>query len=475
MNLRKTKIVATVGPAVNSREMLTKLIAAGVDVLRLNFSHGTAQGHIECARMIREIASERHCSVAILCDLQGPKIRIGRFETGKIVLNKGDAFILDANCEIGNQQRVGLDYKTLPHEVSAGTVLLLDDGRMVMQVVKVEGSEIFCTLMTSGTLSNHKGINKQGGGLAAEALTDKDREDIQSAVLLGADFVAVSFPRSAADIYLARQLIVSAGGHAHVIAKIERAEAISALDEIVEASDCVMVARGDLGVEVGEALVPGLQKRIIRLARTKNKTVITATQMMESMIASPIPTRAEVSDVANAVLDGTDAVMLSAETATGQYPLETIAAVHRVCMEAENEQALLMVPTIEVRQFTKLDESIAMAASYVAEHLPVKAVVAFTQSGASVLWLSRANILAPIYAASPESLTRRRLKLYRGVYPFPLRTTSQDSHEVLCAVQAELIEKGALTAGDLILVMMGEPFGEAGSTNTLKTLIVGAH
>ena len=443
VNLRKTKIVATIGPAVNNREMLTKLIDAGVDVIRLNFSHGTAQGHVDCAKIIREIASERHCSVGILCDLQGPKIRIGRFETGKITLQKGDSFILDANCQIGNQQRVGLDYKTLPSEVNSGTILLLDDGRMVMQVNHVFGSEIFCTLMTSGTLTNNKGINKQGGGLAAEALTNKDREDIQSAVLLGADFIAISFPRSATDIHLARQLIVGAGGHAHVVAKIERAEAIDALDEILDASDCVMVARGDLGVEVGDALVPSLQKRIIRLARSKNKTVITATQMMESMIASPIPTRAEVSDVANAVLDGTDAVMLSAETATGQYPLETIAAVHRVCIEAENEQALQMVPTVDFRKFTKIDESIAMAASYVADHLPIKAVVAFTQSGASVLWLSRSNILAPIYAASPESLTRRRLKLYRGVYPLPLRTKSHESNEVLKAVQCELIQKGA--------------------------------
>ena len=475
MNLRKTKIVATEGPSVNTREMLMKLIDAGVDVIRLNFSHGTPEGHAQCAKMIREISTERHCSVGILCDLQGPKIRIGRFETGKITVNKGDSFILDANCQLGNQKRVGLDYKTLPHEVSKGTILLLDDGRMVMQVNKVLGDEIFCTLMSSGTLSDNKGINKQGGGLAAEALTDKDREDIISAVTLGADFIAISFPRSAEDIHLARQLIVSAGGYAHVVAKIERAEAINALDEILDACDSVMVARGDLGVEVGDALVPSLQKRIIRLARAKNKSVITATQMMESMIASPIPTRAEVSDVANAVLDGTDAVMLSAETATGQYPLETIAAVHRVCIEAENEQALQMIPTIDVRQFTKVDESIAMAASYVAEHLPIKGVVAFTQSGASVLWLSRSNILAPIYAASPESLTRRRLKLYRGVYPLPLRTSSRDSHEVIDAVQAELTEKGALRPGDLILVMIGEPFGQAGSTNTLKTLIVGSH
>ena len=473
MTLRKTKIVATIGPSVSSQEMLARLIDAGVDVMRLNFSHGTAAGHIECAKTIRNLSHALDCSVGILCDLQGPKIRIGKFEEDKITLKRDDSFVLDANCPLGNQSRVGLDYPSLPQEVMADEVLLLDDGRIVMRIDRVIKQQIFCTVITGGVLSNNKGINKQGGGLAAASLTEKDLEDIKTAAALGADFIAVSFPRSAADIHLARQLIMDAGGQAQIVAKIERAEAIDALDEIIEASDSVMVARGDLGVEVGDALVPSLQKRIIRSARLQNKTVITATQMMESMIQSPIPTRAEVSDVANAVLDGTDAVMLSAETASGQFPLEAIAAMHRVCVEAEHEQALQMMPTIDARRFTKIDESIAMAASYVAEHLPVKAVVAFTQSGASVLWLSRSNITAPIYAVSPEAQTRRRLKLYRGVYPLPLKTTSNDSHEIVITVENDLIKKGTMSPGDLILVMMGEPFGTAGSTNTLKVVVVG--
>lgn len=474
MKLRKTKIVATIGPAVSSKDKLTKLIEAGVDVVRFNFSHGTSEDHINCAAMVRDISRAIHCSIGILCDLQGPKVRIGKFEKGSVQLTSGDLFILDGSCELGNQERVGLDYKTLPNEVDESTILLLDDGRVVMRVDKVIAQQIYCTVISGGKLSNNKGINKQGGGLAAEALTAKDYEDINTAVMLGADFIAVSFPRSAADIELVRKLIAEAGGHAHVIAKIERAEAIACLDEIIDASHSVMVARGDLGVEVGDALVPGLQKRIIRLAKNKNKTVITATQMMESMISSPIPTRAEVSDVANAVLDGTDAVMLSAETATGLYPLETISAVNRICIEAEYELALQVSEVPDVRQFTKIDESIAMAASYVAEHLPIKAVVAFTQSGASVLWLSRSDILAPIYAASPESNTRRRMKLYRGVYPFPLRTNSQEINDVLLSVESELIDKGVVQKGDLIIAMIGEPFAKAGSTNTLKILTIGS-
>ena len=453
--------------------MLARMIEAGVDVIRFNFSHGSAQQYIKAAKLIREISKARQCSVGILCDLQGPKIRIGQFEHGSIQLDKGDQFILDAKCQIGNQTRVGLDYKSLPKEVGQGVLLLLDDGRITMRVDQVKAAEIYCTVMTGGLLSNNKGINKQGGGLAAESLTDKDREDIKTAVAIGADFLAISFPRSAADIHLARQLLIIAGGHAHIVAKIERAEAIEMLEEIIEASDVVMVARGDLGVEVGDALVPSLQKRIIKLARAKNKVTITATQMLESMINSAIPTRAEVSDVANAVLDGTDAVMLSAETASGQYPLEAIAAMDRVCVEAENEQALQMRPTVDTRRFTKVDESIAMAVSYVAEHLPIKAVVGLPQSGASVLWLSRSNMTAPIYALSPVSETRRRLKLYRGVYTFPLDSKSMNSREASEIAEATLVKRGILSQGDLILMMTCEHFGKAGNTNTLKVMVVG--
>lgn len=475
MNIRKTKIVATLGPASSNPVMLHSLMEAGVDVMRLNFSHGTAQEHIDRAKLIREISLARRRSIGILCDLQGPKIRIGKFENSKISIATGAKFILDANCPLGNQERVGLDYKTLPNEVEAGTVLLLDDGRIVMQVDRVQGAEIFCTITTGGILSNNKGINRQGGGLAAEALTDKDRADIKTAAALGADYVAISFPRCAADVELARTLVREAGGHAHIVAKIERAEAIEALEEITEAADVIMVARGDLGVEVGDAAVPGLQKRMIKLARARNKVVITATQMMESMISSPIPTRAEVSDVANAVLDGTDAVMLSAETAAGQYPIETVQAVHRVCIEAEKEYDSHTIKRRAEDQFEKLDEAIAMTAIYAAHHFNVKAIVALTQSGSTAKWMSRANTNVPIYALSPLSSTRRKLKLYRGVYPCPMELDSHNRDEVLNYAEDELMRQGGAVIGDMVIITNGEPIGLAGSTNALKIIKVGEH
>jgi pyruvate kinase len=453
MEMRKTKIVATIGPASNSPEMLGKLMVAGVDVMRLNFSHGTADSHIQNAKAIRAISAAQNRSMGILCDLQGPKIRIGKFENDFIMLAEGDFFILDANCELGNQTRVGLDYKTLPSEVEAGVVLLLDDGRIVMQVERVEGQAIHCRITTAGKLSN--------------------KEDIKTAAALGADYVAISFPRNAADIEYARTLVRAAGSHAHIVAKVERAEAIDALAEIVEAADVIMVARGDLGVEVGDAAVPGLQKRMIRMARANNKAVITATQMMESMINSPIPTRAEVSDVANAVLDGTDAVMLSAETAAGEYPIETVDAVVRVCIEAEKEYDTLPSHQRAPDKFEQLDESIAMAAVYTAQRFNIKAIAALTQSGSTAKWMSRTNTAVPIFALSPLSATRRKLKLYRGVYPCPYEIDSQESAEVMAYVEQEVLRQGRVNEADLILITIGEPIGKAGSTNAMKIVKVG--
>jgi len=473
LSLRKTKIVATLGPASKSPEMLQSLMEAGVDVMRLNFSHGTAQEHIDCAKKIRELSAACRHTVGILCDLQGPKIRIGKFKSGKIELKTGDLFVLDADCSLGTQYHVGLDYKTLPKEVNDGAILVLDDGRITMQVDRVNGNKIHCVVLAGGILSDNKGINRQGGGLAAEALTDKDREDIKTAVTLGADYVAISFPRSGADVELARKLVIEAGGHAHIVAKIERAEAIDALEEIIDAADVIMVARGDLGVEVGDAAVPGLQKRMIRLARAKNKVVITATQMMESMITSPIPTRAEVSDVANAVLDGTDAVMLSAETAAGKYPLEAVSAVVRVCIEAEKEYDRFPLKQHEYDHFEKLDESIAMAAVYTAQHFNIKAIVALTQSGSTAKWLSRVGTSAPIYAISPLSSTRRKLKLYRGVYPCPQEIDIKHSEEILAYAEQEVLRQGGACIGDMILITIGEPIGKAGSTNSMKIVKVG--
>ena len=476
MTLRKTKIVATLGPASYDPEILARMIDAGVNVVRLNFSHGKAEDHIKVANLVREMAQARRRPIGVLCDLQGPKIRIGKFEANKIQLATGESFILDAHCELGNQQRVGLDYKTLPGEVEPGAVLLLDDGRIVMTVDEVRGQEIHCTVNVGGTLSNNKGINRQGGGLAAEALTAKDKDDIKTAAALEADFVAISFPRSGADVDYARELVRAAGCRADIVAKIERAEAIPALAEIIDAADVIMVARGDLGVEVGDAAVPGLQKRMIRMARARNKLVITATQMMESMITNPIPTRAEVSDVANAVLDGTDAVMLSAESAAGKYPVEAVEAMHRVCLEAEKDYDSQTLPEPSVgHTFVRIDQSIAMAAIHVAAHLKVKAIASLTQSGTSVMWLSRSNTQVPIYALSPEKDTRRKLTLFRGVYPFPFEQNTDDRDQILHEAEEELRRRGAAQDGDLVLLTIGEPIGKSGGTNTLKIVKVGEH
>ncbi|MDZ4142342.1 MAG: pyruvate kinase [Methylotenera sp.] len=473
MTVRKTKIVATLGPSSSSEEMLARMIAAGVNVVRLNFSHGTAEEHIKRAEIVRAIAAKLNRPIGVLCDLQGPKIRIGKFKLGKVTLKTGDLFILDADCELGDQDHVGLDYKTLPQEVEEGVVLLLDDGRITMQVDRVKGNQIHCVVLSGGILSNNKGINRQGGGLSADALTKKDREDIKTAVALEADYIAMSFPKTALDVELARTLVKKAGGTASIIAKIERAEAIDNLEAIIEASDAIMVARGDLGVEVGDAAVPGLQKRMIRMARAQNKLVITATQMMESMITSPIPTRAEVSDVANAVLDGTDAVMLSAETAAGQYPLETVQAVHRVVMEAEKEYINQYHAQKTNQVFLKTDETIAAAAIYTAKHLKVKAIAALTQSGNAAQWLSRADAEVPIYALSPDKYARRKLTLHRGVYPFPIEQATKNRDEILQEMEQVLLQQKMVVPGDLVLLTFGEPIGSPGGTNTLKIIKIG--
>lgn len=478
--IRKTKIVATLGPASQDAKVLDKMMEAGIDVVRLNFSHGKAQSHIDRAELVRSLARARGRAVGVLVDLQGPKIRIGRFNGGSVTLQNGDRFVLDAdNCADGDQYCVGLDYKELPSDVDRGATLLLDDGRIELWVEEVTGSQVICTVVRGGVLSDSKGINRQGGGLSADALTDKDRKDIKAAAEMKADYVAVSFVRTAEDVHVARRLLREAGGRGCIVAKIERAEAVTALEEIIGASDAVMVARGDLGVEVGDAAVPALQKRMIRLARAQNKLVITATQMMESMIHSPIPTRAEVSDVANAVLDGTDAVMLSAETAVGDYPVETVAAVSRVCIEAEKEKENEPIPLgyrlgERGKSFTRADETIAMGAIFAANHLSVRAVVALTQSGSTVLWMSRLNNTGvPIYALTPEVATRRKLTLYRGVYPINFLTQSLEREAILLEAENELRRRGAVREGDIIVITIGEPIGVAGGTNTMKIVTVG--
>ncbi len=473
---RATKIVATLGPSSNSPDVLAKLFRAGVNVVRVNFSHGTAEQHVETVRLVREVAVGLGKDIGVLADLQGPKIRIGTFADGKITLAEGDPFAFDINCESGDQTVVGLDYKELVHDVHPGDVLLLNDGRMTMRVKGVTDSRIDCTVMVGGVLSNRKGINRQGGGLSAPALTAKDMEDIKTAVSFQADFMAVSFPRNASDMYMARELTRAAGGKALMIAKIERFEAIGNLEEILKSSDGIMVARGDLAVEVGDAAVPALQKRMISMAKALNKVTITATQMMESMIESPVPTRAEVSDVANAVLDGTDAVMLSAETAAGKYPVETVTFMAGICEEADKSERVGggFDKAFLDRTFTRIDQSIAMAALFAAHHMRAKAIVSLTQSGSTALWITRIDSGVPVYALTPEESTRRRMTLFRECHPVALQYRSHDTQAVLADVERLLLDNGLVKEGDLVVITTGEPVGKSGGTNSLKIVRIGA-
>jgi pyruvate kinase len=469
---RATKIVATLGPASNSPEVLERMVRAGVDVVRMNFSHGKAQDHIDRAMMVREIAKRCGKEVAIMADLQGPKIRVGKFEGDKTMLEVGQPFILDGSLTgLGDNQRVGLDYKELPRDVRAGDILLLNDGLLKLVVDAVRGDEVHTTVVVGGELSNNKGINKAGGGLTAPALTSKDMEDIKTAMSFQCEYLAVSFPKTATDMEMARQLANVAGEpwkhKPQMIAKIERSEAIPVLDQILKASDGIMVARGDLAVEVGNAAVPALQKRMIKMAREMDRVVITATQMMESMIVNPVPTRAEVSDVANAVLDGTDAVMLSAETAAGKYPVETIEMMASICVEAENAEEIALDATFTNKKFARIDQSIAMGALFTAYHLGCKAILALTESGSTALWMSRHRIHVPIYGLTSQVRSQRRMALYRNVTPM-LMPNFADRDEALAQAEALLIASGVLNPGDTYAITCGEPMGHPGGTNMLK-------
>ena len=477
MTLRATKIVATLGPASSEPAMLEKMIRAGVNVVRLNFSHGTAEDHVNRARLVREAALRAGCEVAIMADLQGPKIRVGKFAEGKVHLVAGERFVLDASrTEPGDIKGVGLDYKELPRDVRVGDVLLLNDGLIVLTVDAVRGEEVHTTVKVGGDLSNNKGINKQGGGLTAPALTAKDMDDIKTAMSFQADYVAVSFPKNATDMEMARQLAYVAGeAYRHkpaMIAKIERSEAIPQLENILRASDGIMVARGDLAIEVGNAAVPALQKRMIRMAREMDKIVITATQMMESMIVNPVPTRAEVSDVANAVLDGTDAVMLSAETAAGKYPVETVEQMANIAQAAERTDEMQMDADFTNKKFGRIDQSIAMGALFTAHHLGCKAILALTESGSTALWMSRHNIKVPIYGLTSQVQSQRKLALYRNVRPLLMPKLS-DRDEALAKAESLLVEMGVLKPGDTYAITCGEPMGYPGGTNMLKVCRVG--
>jgi pyruvate kinase len=470
---RRTKIITTLGPATDSYEKMYALIEAGANIIRINLSHGSYDEHRMRISLAMQCAKELNKTVGVLLDLQGPKIRIAKFKNpAGIVLTEGASFFLDANWpkNDGNETHVGLDYPQLPDEVIADDQLLLDDGRIVLSVVKITGSLIECKVVSGGKLTNNKGLNRKGGGLSAPSLTDKDKQDIEFIATLPVDYVALSFPREASDIHYARKLLRAAGSEAQIVAKIERAEAITNIDELIDASDALMVARGDLGVEIGFAELPGVQKYIINQARLRDKAVITATQIMESMIYSPIPTRAEVSDAANAILDGTDAVMLSAETATGEYPVKVVSVLNEICLAAERHRSpRVMVPEVD-ETYERHDKAIAMAAMTIASHVPIKAIVALTESGSTPLWMSRVRSGIPIYALSRNSVTCGRVTLYRGVYPVEFDLTQYKIWEISRRALAQLVKQGILQEGDKVIVTKGDVLGVVGHTNALKIL-----
>ncbi len=470
---RRTKIVATLGPATDDPDVLERLIQAGCDMVRINFSHGDAETHSRRIRMVRSAARELDTDVAVLADLSGPKIRIDRFREGKIELTAGAPFALYARPDppAGDETGVGVAYLGLVDDVAPGSELLLDDGLMALRVERVDGTDIHCTVLTSGPLSDRKGLNLRGGGLSVPGLSEADVADIEHAAAWQVDYLAVSFPRNASDIEQARSLLHQAGGQARLVAKIERTEAIENLASITEASDALLVARGDLGVEIGDAELPGLQKRIISAALEHNRAVITATQMMQSMIDSPVPTRAEVLDVANSVIDGTDAVMLSAETAVGRHPVRVIEAMGRICEGAERHvQAHVPSRRLNVRA-ERIDQAIAMAAMMTANNLPVRAIIALTDSGATAQWLSRVRSPAPIIALSPNRATLRRVRLFQHVRPlfFPHLTDETRSKQIRRALRA-VLDAGLVAEGERVLMTLGDTQGLPGGSNTLKIL-----
>lgn len=475
MQLRRTKIVVTLGPATDDLTILEKVIAAGVDIVRLNFSHGTAQDHQKRVEAVRMISKKLAKEIGILADLQGPKIRIAKFKCNKIDLKEGSQFILDADLPSaeGDQTQVGVDYKELPKDVKSGDTLLLDDGRLVFEVKEVKANKIFCEVKVGGTLSNNKGINCLGGGLSAKALTDKDKKDLKIAVELDVDYIAISFPRTAEDVEEAKALIKQAQGTQGVIAKIERVEAVEDIDNIIEAASGVMVARGDLGVEIGDAELPRVQKQIIQRCRALDKVVITATQMMESMIENAIPTRAEVFDVANAVIDGTDAVMLSAETAAGKHPDKVVAAMARICLGAEKQKSTQISGHRVECRFQRVDEAIAMATMYTANHLNISGIIALTESGSTPLWMSRIRSGIPIFALCRCDKVRRKMKLFRGVYPLPFDVKLYGRDEINSAAVSVIEKLNYVKKGELVILTKGDVLGVKGGANAMKILEVG--
>jgi len=471
--LRRTKIVATLGPVSDDEKTLRKMIKAGLDVARLNFSHGEAADHRRRAETLRIAAAACGREVGIMGDLQGPKIRIRRFKDHSVSLVDGEQFFLDSTLGLmdGDSDGVGVALDTLHEDVSVGDILLLNDGLITLEVEKIEGTRIHTNIVNGGILSDHKGINLKGGGLSAAALTDIDKENIKLAADMGLDFLAVSFVRNGGDVQEARRLLREAGGHGRIVAKVERTEAVENIDSIIDASDVIMVARGDLGVEMGYAELIGIQKKLIRKTRKAHKIVITATQMMESMIQNPIPTRAEVSDVSNAVIDGTDAVMLSGETAVGAYPAMAIGAMAEVCVGAEKFPIPISQTSHRMQEhFGLVDEAIAMATMYTANHMSVKAIIALTESGSTTRWMSRIRSDIPIYAFTPYVATSRRVAMYRGVYPVLFEIDGRNPSDLYQHIFDTLLSNKLVEQGDLALLTKGDLDGVSGSTNSMTVI-----
>ena len=473
--MRRTKIIATLGPATDKEGMAEKLLHAGVDLCRINYSHQDHAAHEQRIDRIRALSTQLGLEIGIIADMQGPKIRVQRFSGGKVRLQEGDTFTLDTGlaAAAGDQSHVGVTYKGLAEDVKPGNTLLLDDGRIVLQVSGVSGNQIECRVVTGGELSNSKGLNLQGGGLSASALTDKDRADLEHAVAMGADYIAVSFVRGANDVQQTRDLLAQLGSNAGVIAKIERAEALDNAESIIEAADAIMIARGDLGVEIGDAALPPVQKRLINLAREMDRPVITATQMMESMIDHQIPLRAEVFDVANAVIDGTDAVMLSGETSIGMFPDKVVEAMARICEATENQRATQISDHRINQRFERIDEAVAMSAMYAANHIGARAIAALTETGSTCLWMSRISSGIPIFAFTRHVATMRKVRLYRGVYPILFDITHADVLEANKEIIDDLMEQGMVGDGDFVIITKGDLKGLRGGTNNLKIVQVG--
>jgi pyruvate kinase len=473
--MRRTKIIATLGPATDEPGVLERIFEAGVDVFRLNYSHQTHTHHERRLKEIRALSKKYMRAVGVMADLQGPKIRIEHFDGGKVQLVEGTEVTIDTDLdsESGDEKHVGVSYKDLPRDVRAGDTLLIDDGRIVMRVKYVGEHDVSCVVVTGGELSNSKGLNLQGGGLSASALTGKDKRDLEHAVSIGVDFVAVSFPRVASDITQTRELLEKLDSNARIIAKIERAEALDDIEAIIEASDAIMIARGDLGVEIGDASLPPVQKRLTKMARGMDRAVIIATQMMESMIEHQMPTRAEVFDVANAVIDGTDAVMLSAETSIGHFPAKAVASMSNICEEAEKQKSVTVSDHRINRRFESINEAIAMSTMYAANHIGAKAIAALTETGGTCLWMSRIKSGIPIFAFTRHASTRRRVSLYRGVYPMKFDITHTDPLEANKEIIEELLKHNVVKNGDYIIITKGDLRGRRGGTNNMKLLRVG--